>query len=303
MAKIAFIDESKVLSKYYLQRNYSDLSEQIKKNCSFLTEYISFEDSLIGFEISKNKPLSDLFNRTFLVVRFSLANIKTEHQKIQEQKFTELMQRLYYIMEEQKGYYNLRIPSHIVDILKAYNTVFQGGYFCGGTVEEMIAGREVKCNFEKEVNIFFASRDYVQKYKRKLQEITFKSFKEYHGQYHISPITQDSAAEIYENWIFQSFEKCNQNIVVSEYQGTPIGFITIEESEEAIEGLLNAVDEEYRNMGAYRAMLSFVINAAYKKKKNFVISTQLDNFIVQGVWGSLGLKPFYSIYNIHFDKR
>jgi hypothetical protein len=50
-------------------------------------------------------------------------------------------------------------------------------------------------------------------------------------------------------------------------------------------------------------MISFGVNYATENHKDFVTSTQFDNFIVQGVWASIGLKPFYSIYNVHLDRR
>ena len=99
-------------------------------------------------------------------------------------------------------------------------------------------------------------------------------------------------------------DHCNgKDIVVAEYNQIPIGFVTIAEKESAVEGVLSAVQSEYRQFGAYRAMISFLVNDAFEKEKSFITSTQFDNFIVQGVWNSIGLKPFYSIYNFHIDKR
>ena len=135
-------------------------------------------------------------------------------------------------------------------------------------------------------------------------EMTLESFKTYQGQYHISPITEKKAGQIYENWIKYSLDHCNgKDIVVAEYNQIPIGFVTIAEKESAVEGVLSAVQSEYRQFGAYRAMISFLVNDAFEKEKSFITSTQFDNFIVQGVWNSIGLKPFYSIYNFHIDKR
>ena len=134
--------------------------------------------------------------------------------------------------------------------------------------------------------------------------MTFESFKSYQGQYHISPITQEKAGVIYENWIQTSLEQCDKNrVIVAEHDNRPIGFVTVVEAEAALEGVLSAVDDNYRKFGAYRAMISSIVNEAAKKGKAFITSTQFDNYIVQGVWNSIGLKPYYSIYNIHIDKR
>ena len=92
-------------------------------------------------------------------------------------------------------------------------------------------------------------------------------------------------------------------IIVAEYENKPIGFVTIAEDEFTVVGVLSAVLNEYRQYGAYKAMIAFIINHAYNSGKSFITGTQFDNFIVQGAWNSLGMKPFYSFYNIHIDKR
>ena len=92
-------------------------------------------------------------------------------------------------------------------------------------------------------------------------------------------------------------------MVVACKDSIPVGFVTIKETDNAVEGILSAVDPKNRKLGAYRAMIAYLINYANENKKSFVTSTQFDNYIVQGVWNSLGLKPFYSIYNIHIDNR
>ena len=79
--------------------------------------------------------------------------------------------------------------------------------------------------------------------------------------------------------------------------------MTIDEDDFAVEGVLSSVSSEYRQYGAYKAMIAYIINYAYQNKKSFITGTQFDNFIVQGAWNSLGLRPFYSFYNIHFDNR
>ena len=145
---------------------------------------------------------------------------------------------------------------------------------------------------------------YLEKYKAELLEMTLASFKTYQGQYHISDITQSKAGMIYENWIRETIKEVNhERVVVAVKDRDPVGFVTIKETEYAVEGVLSAVDPAKRKLGAYKAMIAFLINYAVKKNKSFVTSTQFDNFIVQGVWNTLGLKPFYSIYNIHIDGR
>lgn len=299
MSMISFIDDNMILAKYYLQRDYSKLSRQIKLEKGSLTKYIERQGMLAGYTVSKNEPLSNLYHGNFFVVRFSFADFQTEHMVQQEELLLELMQCLKEYISEKKGYYNLRIPSHVVDIIRTYNNIFKCGLFCGGTVEEIINGKIVSYNIREKLNVFFADEAYIKQHFEELLNLTFNSFKEYHGQYHISPYTEKFAGKIYENWIYNSLKNNQGDIVIADYLGMPIGFITLAEKENAVEGVLNAVDEKYRNIGAYRAMLCYAINEATRRGKSFVISTQLDNFIVQGVWNSVGLRPFYSVYNMH----
>lgn len=299
MSVISFVDDNMVLAEYYLKRNYTELAKQIIQKKDNLTKYVERYGKLAGFTVSSNEPLSKLYNRDFFVVRFLFANLQTEHEIQQEELLLELLQCLKEYINEKKGYYNLRIPSHVVDIIRTYNSVFNSGLFCGGTIEEIINGKIVTCNTNENMKIFFADKSYIKKHYEVLLDFTYESFKYYHSQYHISPYTEKFAGKVYENWIRNSLKNNDNEIVIADYLGKPIGFITLAEKMNAVEGVLNAVDEKYRNYGAYRAMLCYAINESTKRGKSFVISTQLDNFIVQGVWNSIGLRPFYSIYNMH----
>lgn len=299
MSMISFVDDNMVLAEYYLRRDYNELAKQIKLNKEELTKYVEYHGKLAGYTISKNKPLSKLYQDDFFIVRFSFANFQTEHEMQQEKLLLELMRCLKEHINEKGGCYNLRIPSHVIDIIRTYNAIFHFGHFCGGTIEEIISMKTVSCETQENLKIFFADEVYIRQHFEELLNLTFTSFKDYHGQYHISPYTERFAGKIYENWIYDSLKSCDGDIIIADYLGTPIGFITLAEKTNAIEGVLNAVDEKYRNLGTYRAMLCCAINEATKKEKSFVISTQLDNFIVQGVWSSIGLRPFYSIYNMH----
>lgn len=303
MPEITFVDDNMRLAKYHLLRDYSELSKQVWEQKEYMTHYVEEQGRLVGYTIIRNEALSKLYEGDFFVVRFSLADFRTEHRDDQKSMLVDLMQYLWCEMKRQKGCYIFRLPSHFVDIMQAYNQVFRsvGGCFCGGTVEEIIHGKMLPYKLAEGMNIFSANRNYLEKHFNILLELTFDSFKEYHGQYHISPYTESLAGKIYENWIRDSLQNTKDRIVVAELFGKPIGFITLSENENAVEGVLNAVAKEYRNLGAYRAMLCFVINEATKKEKSFVISTQQDNFIVQGIWNSIGLRPFYSIYNIHIQ--
>lgn len=304
MAVLSFWDNGILLAESFISRNYSSLADRIAESEEELTESVKSGNMLVGFCVAANEPLTELFGFPVWVVRFRFANVDTMHTEEQETMLVALFEKLNEYMNSHSGYYNLRIPSHIVDAVKAYNQVVREGFFCGGTIEEFISGQEVSILKKEGLKVFWADAAYIQKHKTLLTQMTYDSFKSYQGQYHISPVTQEKAGLIYENWIRNSLEHLENNrVIVAEFEKNPIGFVTVYEGETAVEGVLSAVDDRFRKYGAYRTMISAIVNDAFGRDKAFITSTQMDNFIVQGVWNSIGLRPYYSIYNIHVDRR
>ena len=298
---ISFVDDNFKYVKSYIMRNYDNINDIIYKDKDLLSFFIENNGFLAGYTIVLNKPLSEIYNFNCYVVKFSFVNVSTLHIEEQQVLIEKLVNSLKEKMIENEGYYNVRVPSNIVDLMKAINNIFSNYSLCGGTVEEYIYNKSIAMP-ETKLKLFFADDTYIRKYKEELLKITYDSFKTYQGQYHISNLMDEKAGEIYENWIKNSFsEKSNEKIVIAEYEDMPIGFVTIGEDDFAVEGILSAVSVDNRKLGAYKNMISYIINYAYKNQKAFITSTQFDNYIVQGVWNSLGLKPFYSIYNLHFD--
>jgi len=304
MQKSVFIDDNLLLGDCYIKREYGTLKEKIIGGGDDATDALVEEGELFGFHITKNHNVSQIYGMDCYVVRFIFSGVSQMHDNRQEQILCQLLNKLKHYIDSHKGYYNLRIPSHIVDLIKALNLTFLNPIFCGGTVEELIHGKYVDdCNTNN-LAIEFADRQYIEKYKEELLTMTLESFETYQGQYHISGVTQNKAGLIYENWIRETLEaRNNEKCAVARIHEAPIGFVTIKETDKAVEGVLSAVASKDRKLGAYKAMIAYLINYANQKEKSFVTSTQFDNFIVQGVWNSLGLKPFYSIYNIHIDNR
>ncbi len=304
MNYVAFIDDNLLLSECYINRDYTVLKKQIINNILQLTDVIEDNDNIYGYVISKNELVSRIYDMDAYVVKFVFSNISTLHNEQQEYVLERLIKRLKQRIKKQKGYYNLRIPTHIIDLVKVVNNVFDNYIFCGGTVEEVVHGKYVECNSGNNLEIGFADFEFIDMYKDDLINMTLESFKSYQGQYHISYVTQCKAGIIYEEWVKESINNIKKvPVVVAKYQGNPVGFVTVREEEIAVEGVLSAVDVKNRKLGAYKSMIAFLINYAYAKGKSFVTSTQFDNFIVQGTWNALGLRPFYSIYNIHIDER
>lgn len=304
MAKISYLDNDFKYAKAFIKRDYSELAEEIKR-CRNDFSY-SFENAgkIYGYDITVNKLLTEVYNSNFYVVHFFFLDIDTLHDDVQENCISSLLNHLMEEITVKRGYYNLKLPTNIVDLIRAYNRLNRSFIFCGGTVEEYVYNSKVPDYNKGDLNVFIADREYVSLHYDELLKMTYRSFESYQGQYHLSYAISEKAGDIYKSWIDGSLlPHSSDKVIVSEYNGNPIGFVTIKEDDFAVQGVLAAVLSEYRQYGAYKAMIAYIINYAYRNAKSFITGTQFDNFIVQGTWNSLGLKPFYSFYNIHFDNR
>ena len=304
MAKISYIDNDFKYAKAFIKRDYDEIADEIKNKRNDMSYSFEANGKIYGYDITINKLLSEVYAFNFYVVHFFFLNIDTLHNIEQERCIYELFDHLMGEIQTKKGYYNLKLPTNIVDLIRAYNRLKQPFIFCGGTVEQYIYNTKVPdCN-KSDLNVFMADREYVSLHNEELLNMTYRSFEFYQGQYHLSYAISEKAGDIYKSWIDGSLlPQSSDKVIVSEYDGIPIGFVTIKEDDFAVQGVLAAVLNEYRQYGAYKAMIAYIINYAHKNGKSFITGTQFDNFIVQGTWNSLGLKPFYSFYNIHFDNR
>ncbi len=301
MSVTSYLDDNSILGKAFIERTNSELNTIIQNG-----EYEYSEDNndqIYAFSIKKNESLSEIYNDNYQVVRLVLKNIDTMHSEEQEKHFKKLFLSLEEYMNDNPAYYNVRIPTHFVDAIKAYNEIFKKDIFCGGTVEWIGANKKIDIEMKPGIDVFWADKEYIENNKARLLDIAYTSFEQYQGQYHISPVTAGKAGIIYQKWLENSFDNYQGNVLIVTHENTPISFVLYGETDYSVEAVVGAVDNEYRKYGAYRLMISTGVNYATSKNKNFVTSTQFDNYIVQGVWTSLGLKPFYSIYNIHCDRR
>lgn len=301
MAIISFVDDASYMADAFISKNYNKIDAKIMKEQGDLSFCKVVGDRVAGYNITTNQALTSLYNMNVYVVKFVLSNIDTCHNLEQYNLLESVFFDLREHMQRLGGYFVLRVPSHIVDLIKLFNQVFPSNIFCGGTVQQVVYGGEVECLKIDGASVNFKDVDYIRLHNDELLKIAFSSFANYQSQYHISNITEPLAGSIYSNWLKSSTMSDENNIVVVEYKSEPAGFATIDETNQSVEVLLTAVDEKYRGKRLYRMMIEFLINYAQQKNKKFIISTQFDNFIVQGVWASLGLVPFYSIYNFHID--
>ena len=301
MSVTSYLDDNSILGKAFIERTNNELNTIIQRGKYEYSE--DNNDQIYAFSITKNESLSEIYNDNYQVVRLVLKNIDTMHSEEQEKHFKKLFLSLEEYMNDNPAYYNVRIPTHFVDAIKAYNEIFKKDIFCGGTVEWIGSNKKIDIEMKPGINVFWADKEYIEDNKTRLLNIAYTSFEQYQGQYHISPVTAGKAGIIYQKWLENSFDNYQGNVLIVTHENTPISFVLYGETDYSVEAVVGAVDNDYRKYGAYRLMISTGVNYATSKNKNFVTSTQFDNYIVQGVWASLGLKPFYSIYNIHCDRR
>ncbi len=305
MARQAYMDNNVLMAKAYLERDYSALGRYITDHKDEYSWTIEEDDRVYAYDIRRNEALSKIYGINCYVVKFLFSDIDSLHSIRQESILNDLCRHLKQDMEDMHGYFNLRIPSHILDLIRAYNDCFKGcdAYFCGGTVEE-VQSRETEKEYLKhpEIKLFFADGDYLHAHRQRLLDLAEESFKLYQGQYHISPITSDRASEIYVGWIGGSIENSDR-ILIAEIDGEIAGYVTVRKEGNVYEGILSSVDPEYRRHSIYKSMISFIAANAKQEGGFFLSSTQLDNYIVQGTWSSLGMKPFYAIYNYHINVK
>lgn len=304
MAKISYIDDDFKYAKAFIKRDYSEIADEIKNGIYDMSYSFENAGKIYGYKITINKLLSEVYKSSFYVVHFCFLDVNTLHDSEQEYCISKLFEHLMTEINTKRGYYNLKLPTHIVDLIRAYNLLKEAFIFCGGTVEQYVYNTEIPVYNKENLSVFIADKEYVSKHRDELLQMTYRSFESYQGQYHLSYAISENAGSIYKSWIDGSLlPDSSDKVIVSEYKGIPIGFVTTRENDFAVQGVLAAVLSEYRQYGAYKAMIAYIINYAYKNGKGFITGTQFDNFIVQGTWNSLGLKPFYSFYNMHFDNR
>lgn len=262
---------------------------------------LTFQNSLIGYKLKDNQNLTEIYNFPVKVVDFFLANILTNVRQEQFQLMKEMFAALYEHMQKNPAYYTLRLPANVADLLQAFNHFAFHPLFCGGTVMYAFHHQDPCRTPDSKAKAFIADPDYLAQKRSRLLEIIQKSFADYQSQYHISPVLRNRANQIYENWIVHSFDNKDEKIIVAEVGGEPVGLHSIGIRTNNIEGVLGAVDPSCRNKGAYKALISKALTFSRDQGKDFIIGTQLDNYLVQGQWAKFGLTPFFSFYAIHCD--
>lgn len=92
-----------------------------------------------------------------------------------------------------------------------------------------------------------------------------------------------------------------QNGMNSDSESDPVGFLCFERNgPDAFEITLNAVHPDTQRQGVYTALLVEAIEQTRRSgAARIIVSTQVNNYAVQRVWGRLGFAHFLSLYTFH----
>lgn len=299
-----YLDDCLLLGQGFLSRDYSSLREKVLSDKKNMTGCVDNAGEIYGYTISKNVPVSSLYMRDVFTVKFALSRVNKLHSDSQAISLSLLCFQLKQYIMEHPAYYIIRLPIHIMDLVRAFNEIQDGMYFCGGTTEQIAVSAPPEVARIDGGEVFIASPSYITQHSDDLRRIIAESFYEYSSQYHVNPATEDKACDVYTNWISAELESPKQNsIAVAAYNNRPIGLSLYHENEIGIEGLLVAVDQRWRGLHAQQAIYALLSRKARAQQKVFVSSTQLDNFISAGNMNAIGMRPFYGIYNYHIDSH
>lgn len=288
----------------YLKNDFSRIRENILKGMVPCTFSIKEDGETYGYHIHDNVPLTKLYGFDVIMVDFVFSKAETLHEPKQLEIMSTLLESINDYMNQRKGYYIFRLPSHIVDLIKAYNGKISGSIFCGGLVTYISTKKEELETTSFKSKVIYPDHEYIEKNLQKLIDISKDAFSLYQGQYHISPVTECKAGEMYEDWFKRAFEpNTGSTILVAEYEGNPASVWIHEEDDFCGKIVLSGVSSKFREVGAYTATLIEAWNISARNNKYLIAGTQFDNFIVQGVWSKLGMKPFLSYYNFHVDRK
>lgn len=146
--------------------------------------------------------------------------------------------------------------------------------------------KKVKYNFNKYNGVLAKSAD-----SEDIQNLAFNSF--VFDRFHKDPnISNLMASEIKKQWVKNYFlgQRGDQCFVKKSKNGKIIGFLLSNLSDQFAKIDLIAVDKNYRNQGIGKSLILDFLNFYSNKNKDFMVSTQIDNFKSIRLYESVGFE-------------
>lgn len=299
---ISYIEDKNLLAKSFNDRNYDNIN-CIINNLVEKNELNYYENGL-GYKIKKIEQLSEIYNHNFFAINFYFSNLEPFFDEKKKNKFNKMVTSLRKTLEEKEGYFIIKIPSHIPNLINSLQIIFDKNImFTGGTICYSINKKAPDLELDDDLKLKILEFEEYEKYSESVKNLSYESFKNYFGQYHISDYTRPQAPMIYKNWIRDFFKNINDNnrIIVAEIKGKVVGFLTLYKDSNACEIVLNGVDKNFRGNKIYERMSRLGVNYSNENGKICTVSTQFDNIFPQRAWINIGFKPFYSFYLFHYN--
>lgn len=299
---ISYIEDKNLLAKSFNDRNYDYINAVI--NDLIEENKLNYYENGLGYKVKKINQLSEIYNQKFFAVNFYFNNLKPFFDEEMKIHFDKMIKNLKKFLEENEGYFIIKIPSHIPNLINSLKIVLQkNNIFTGGTICYSINQEVSELKKDDDLTLKMLDFGEYDKYKDYIKNLSYESFKNYFGQYHISDYTRPKAPIIYKNWVRDFFKNPNENnrMIVAEINEKVVGFLTLYKNSHAYELVLSGVDKDYRGNRVYERMIRFGVNYSQKNHKICTLSTQFDNIFVQRAWINIGFKPYYSYYLFHFN--
>jgi RimJ/RimL family protein N-acetyltransferase len=129
-------------------------------------------------------------------------------------------------------------------------------------------------------------------------------FKDYTTHYLSNPLLDRvKITEGYTEWAINYISAPQKVNFIGHIDDQPVGFITCSHDDEGAEIILNGVLPEFSGRGLYSDMVRFVKHYYHSMGiASLKVSTQIQNFRVQGVWNREGLVLNKAYITIHLNK-
>jgi hypothetical protein len=138
-----------------------------------------------------------------------------------------------------------------------------------------------------------------------LEELVGKIFIDYTNHYYANPyLKKELITEGYKEWACSYINKLENNKIawLLTKNSNHIGFFTSDFSLQNGQIILGGISPEFKGNGFYTDFIRF-IQTYYKDKKinKIIVSTQIQNYIVQRVWSKEGFKLSKALITIHIN--
>ncbi len=295
--KVSYVDDKNALALSKVNKDNTVLHELIDSIDWTLRSSNQKDSTFSGIRMYEIKALSSLYGFDVFGVSFSFEEVEPTDTRMLS-PLEKMLHSLFKRMSLKQGYYIIRVPQGFPILTNAINNVLKGAKYADSTIcylNRIDSSQSNYCNTAIELldNNETEITD-------TLVRITYDSFADYPSQYYSSEILRPLSGMVYRNWITECLRSEQYITLYAVVYGKPVGFITVRNTEYALEIVLNAVEKGFRGSGIYTDLCMEAMKHSTRNKL-ITVSTQHSNFSVQRIWTKLGFEPFYSFSLLHLN--